>query len=57
MTLGILMTVLVMETADLKAGLAMDMQIVKTRLTAVISPVMIMTVVTVVIMEMIAILN
>ena len=51
------MTVPRMETVVLKAGLVMVMQTVKTRLTAVISPVMIMTVVTVVIMEMIVILN
>ena len=45
--LVILMPAPVMETAAQKAGLVMVMQIVKTRLMAVISPVMIMTEVTV----------
>ena len=56
-TLVILMIVLETGTVVLKAGSVTDMQTVKTKPMDVISLVMIMTVVTVVIMEMIVILN
>ena len=55
--LVILMIVLETGTVVLKAISVTDMQTVKTKPMDVISPVMIMTVVTVVIMKMIAILT